>query len=313
MSAYRKWFESVTLAVTIFSVLIIPIELEWRHQDTELPLFFWYAEVFVTTSFTLEYFSRWYQSRRWLYPLQPLAIIDLLALLPFYISLFAQVTVLRLVRLLRLVRIVKLYRYTTAIQSIRDAFYRIRYEFGVIGFALFSLSWVCAVLIYEFEHDAQPQTMAHFSDALWYVIVTLTTVGYGDKIPVTPAGQFVAVVLMLGGLSLFATFVSLIGGAFVEELRLRRLQHHHHHRHHPELPLFTPPAPHAAQTSRPLGPQDIIEAIRSGVYLSRGPEAVRELSHLLLMTCQWILTTQRITSTPQTPTTSTTHDINPGS
>ncbi|MCS7023066.1 MAG: potassium channel family protein [Gemmataceae bacterium] len=285
MSLTHRIFEWLSLAVILFSVVVFPIELEWQEQLGELPPFFWYAELFITVYFTVEYFIRWWLARSWRYPLRPLAIVDLLALLPFYLTMVADLRAIRLVRLLRLARLLKLYRYTTALESIRNAFERVRYEFGVVGFALFTLSWICAILIYEFEHPAQPEVIAHFTDAAWYVIVTITTVGYGDKVPITPAGRVTAAILMLGGLGLFGTFVSLIGSAFVEELRLRKLRH----RPHVSLPLFTLPGTEVTHPPRQLHPQDIILAIQRGEFAHRGEAGFHELTQLLLMACQWIV------------------------
>jgi voltage-gated potassium channel len=280
MTLWARVLEGLTLLVILYSVLILPVELEWTHNTEELHPFFVYSEWVITIYFTVEYLVRWVASRSWRYPLRPIAIVDLLALLPFYLAFLVDIRVLRLIRL---VRLLKLYRYTTALQSIRDAFYQVRYEFGVIGFALFTLCWICAVVIYDCERKAQPETMQHFSDAVWYVIVTLTTVGYGDKVPVTPEGKLTAVALMLGGLGLFGTFVSLIGGAFVEELRLRRLRHHHH------SPLLVLPPLRPGEPPRPFHPREIIQSIQQGEFTLKGHAALEELSQLLLVACQWIV------------------------
>jgi voltage-gated potassium channel len=282
MTTWGRALEGLTLVVILYSVIIFPLELEWSHDTEELHPVFVYSELGITIYFTVEYLVRWVVSRSWRYPLRPIAVIDLLALLPFYLTFLVD---LRGLRLIRLVRVLKFYRYTTALQSIRNAFHRVRYEFGVIGFALFTLSWLCAVVIYECERKAQPETMRHFSDALWYVIVTLTTVGYGDKVPVTAGGKLSAAVLMLGGLGLFGTFVSLIGGAFVEELRLRRLRHHHPH--HP--PLFLLPSTQPGEPPRQFHPSEIIHSIQQGEFAVKGHAALEELKQLLLVACQWIV------------------------
>jgi|GEM_PF-1085404 len=285
MTLWARVLEGLTLLVILYSVLILPVELEWTHDTEELPPVFFYSEWVITIYFMVEYLVRWVASRSWRYPLRPIAIVDLVALLPLYLSFLID---LRVLRLLRLARLLKLYRYTTALQSIRNAFHRVRYEFSVIGFALFTLCWICAVVIYECERKAQPETMRHFSDAVWYVIVTLTTVGYGDKVPVTWGGKLTAMVLMLGGLGLFGTFVSLIGGAFVEELRLRRLRHHHHH-----PPLFLLPSLQPGEPPRQLHPSEIIQSIQQGEFASKGHAALAELSQLLLVACQWIVHQQQ--------------------
>ncbi|MBA2226711.1 ion transporter [Thermogemmata fonticola] len=291
MTRWVRLLEGLTLGVILYSVVIFTVELEWSAETEELPPFFAYSELAITAFFTVEYFVRWAASRSWRYPFKPMALVDLLALLPFYLTFLVDLRALRLIRLLRLVRLLKLYRYTTALHSIRNAFHRVRYEFGVIGFALFTLSWICAVILYESEREAQPEAMRHFSDAAWYVIVTLTTVGYGDKVPVTPLGKLTAAALMLGGLGLFGTFVSLIGGAFVEELRLRRLRHHHHH-HHP-VPLLVLPPTQPGEPPRCFQPHEIIQALEQGQFAAHDPAALAELRQLLLAACQWIVHEQQ--------------------
>jgi voltage-gated potassium channel len=298
MTRWARLLEGLTLAVILYSVIIFTVELEWGVEEEALPPFFAYSELAITAFFTVEYVVRWVASRSWRYPLRPIALADLLALLPFYLAFLVDLRALRLVRLMRLVRLLKLYRYTTALQSIHNAFHRVRYEFGVIGFALLTLSWICAVIIYESEREAQPETMRHFSDAAWYVIVTLTTVGYGDKVPVTSVGKLAAAALMLGGLGLFGTFVSLIGGAFVEELRLRRLRHHHHHHHAPLLVL--PPA-QPSEPPRQFHPHEIIQALEHGQYAAADPAALAELRQLLLAACQWIVHEQQHGHPPHPP------------
>lgn len=218
MKPHQRHLEFLVLVLILYSIVTLFIELEVSDSDQSTGFFLW-SERVVTAVFTVEYLVRWVASRRWLYPLRPMAVVDLLAILPFYLGFFVDLRALRLVRVLRVLRLFKLYRYTTALQSIRNAFYRVRYEFGVVGFAVLTLLLVCSVAVYELEREAQPAQFARVSDAVWFSLTTVTTVGYGDRVPVTTGGKLVAVFLMVGGLGLFGTFVSLVGGAFVEELR----------------------------------------------------------------------------------------------
>lgn len=173
-------------------------------------------------AFTAEYLARWRLSGSWLYPLRPMAVIDLLAILPFYLSHFVDLRSLRLVRLLRAARLLKLYRYSDAAETLGRSFLRIRHELGVIGAALALVCWCGALAIHEAEREAQPEAFARLSDSLWFVLATVTTVGYGDKVPVTAAGRLLAALVMLSGLTLYGTFISLVGGSFVEEIRRNR-------------------------------------------------------------------------------------------
>jgi voltage-gated potassium channel len=210
--------EHAIIVLIIYSVVVHFIELEFGEDGWGVRFFNW-SDLIITILFTVEYFVRWRLSRNWRYPLQPLAIVDLLAILPFYLGFLIDLRTLRLFRALRAFRLFKLYRYTNAMKKIRNAFVRVRYEFAVVGFAVLTLGWVCATMLYELEREAQPQAFGKFSDSAWYTIVTLTTVGYGDKVPITLGGRMIAVVMMVAGLGLFGTFVSLIGSAFLDELR----------------------------------------------------------------------------------------------
>lgn len=284
MGTWGRRLEGLTLAIIIYSVILLIVELEVAAGDAHShPVFLW-SEWFVAAWFTVEYVVRWVTSRSWRYPLRPMAIIDLLAILPFYLTLLVDFRSLRLLRLFRLAWLFKLYRYTTALESILHAFQRVRYEFSVIGFAIATLTIAATVLMYECEHEAQPETFAHLSDAAWCVIATITTVGYGDKVPVTASGKIVAAAVMIGGLGLYGTFVSLIGGAFLEELRARRQRHHR-----PTLPLFTLPPAAPGELPQQMHPHQILHDIEQGKWAARGAEALHEILHLLAHACRWIL------------------------
>ena len=277
MKPPQRYLESLVLVLILYSIVTLFVELEVSDADESTGFFLW-SERVVTVLFTIEYVVRWVASRRWLYPLRPMAIVDLLAILPFYLGFLVDLRALRLLRVLRVLRLFKLYRYTNALQSIRNAFHRVRYEFGVVGFAVLTLLLVCSVVIYELERDAQPVAFARVSDAVWFSLTTLTTVGYGDRVPVTVGGKLVAVFMMVGGLGLFGTFVSLVGGAFVEELRRRS----------PRLE----PVP-AAETGVGFDAQRVLQSIEQGAFAGGGAcqtEGVR----LLAVACR-LLVSERAT------------------
>lgn len=217
MKFRKQYIELAVLAVILYSVLTHVLALEFDPEEESS--FFILSEIVIAAFFTIEYVVRWIGSKSLSYPLRPMAIVDLLATLPFYLGFMADLRSLRLIRILRVFRLFRVYRYTNALQSVQDAFWRVRYEFGVTGFAVFTLAWIASITLYELEKTAQPQAFGKVSDSFWFTLTTLTTVGYGDKVPVTLGGRLVAVVLMVAGLGMFGTFVSLIGGAFLEELR----------------------------------------------------------------------------------------------
>src|SRR5262245_35528824 len=218
LSFPRRYLELFIQVLIFYSIGVHFIEVEYTGTERSTGLWLW-SERCVAAIFTAEYITRWVASRRWLYPLRPMAVLDLLAILPFYVGFFVDLRSLRLIRTLRVLRLFKLTRHGRALATLSNAFHRIRHEFAVIGFALFIVCWCSAVAIFELERHAEPKRFGKLSDAVWYVLVTVTTVGYGDLYPVTGGGKLVASCTMIAGLALFGTFISLVGGAFVEELR----------------------------------------------------------------------------------------------
>lgn len=145
-------------------------------------------------------------------------IVDLLAIAPFYLGLvFAgfglDLRAVRALRLLRLVRLLKLARYTSAIDRFASAWRAVKEEVVVFGVAAVIVLYVCALVIYQFEHDAQPEAFASVFDAMWWAAVTLTTVGYGDVYPVTSVGRVFTVLMLFVALGIIAIPTGLVASA----------------------------------------------------------------------------------------------------
>lgn len=207
--------------VVFYSLFMYFIELEFTNTEhsKNSPFFLW-SERVVAGIFTIEYLVRWACAKDKLrYPFRLMAIIDLLAVLPFYIGFMVDMRVLRLIRTLRVLRLFKFYRYNEALQSFVISFNKIRHELYIIGVAIFFLVILSSTLEFEFERKAQPEMFARYSDAVWWSVITLTTVGYGDKYPVTLGGRFTAIGTLVLGLGIFGTFLSLIGSAFMETIQ----------------------------------------------------------------------------------------------
>lgn len=149
----------------------------------------------------------------------PLALVDLFAVLPAYLPMLGvDLRVLRGVRLVRLVRILKLTRYSRALRSLGRAFRRRREElvltFSMIGLVVL----IASSVMYYAEHPVQPEVFGSIPESLWWGVVTLTTLGYGDVVPVTVLGRLMAGLFALSGLLLIALPTAILGSAFVEEL-----------------------------------------------------------------------------------------------
>lgn len=186
-------------------------------------------EIFSVAIFTVEYFLRiWAAAEfplargdsdwktRLKFAVRPLPLIDLLAIAPFYLS-FLFVMDLRVLRILRLFRLLKLARYSPSMQALVAVLNNERRAlFGAL------LLMICLLLfastgIYFLEHKAQPEVFGSVPAAMWWAIATLTTVGYGDVVPVTTPGKIFGAIIMLFGLGMFALPIGIIATGFSQE------------------------------------------------------------------------------------------------
>ncbi|QWD64662.1 ion transporter [Polynucleobacter sp. MWH-UH2A] len=153
----------------------------------------------------------------------PTSIIDLLAILPFYLeSLLHHLFDLRFLRVFRLMRLLKLARYSGATQSL---FVVIKREWPVMkasAFIMILLVMLAACLGYLFEHEAQPDKFENIPQSIYWAVVTLASVGYGDISPITPAGRAMTIVLALLGIGIFAIPAAILSSALSDQLRIER-------------------------------------------------------------------------------------------
>lgn len=199
----------------------------------------WYAgfrafEAFSVIVFTIEYLVRLWAApedpryarlsdwrARLRFARSPIGIVDLLAVLPFYLAFFVAPVDLRFLRLLRLLRILKLTRYSPALATMAAVLKNERH--AVIGAAcvLAVLVFVASTVMYDLEHEAQPDAFGSIPQAMWWAMETLTTVGYGDVVPQTPAGRIVGSLVMILGIGVFVLWTSIFSAGFIEESRRR--------------------------------------------------------------------------------------------
>jgi voltage-gated potassium channel len=147
-------------------------------------------------------------------------VVDLLAVLPFWAALFLSAD-LRFLLVLRAVRFLKLVRHSAAMRSLLDAIYTERRALLGSLVILAGTTMIAASTMYLVERDAQPEKFGTIPDAMWWAIVTLGTVGYGDAVPITVPGKLVAGVTILFGLMMVALPVGIIASAFANEIRRR--------------------------------------------------------------------------------------------
>ena len=178
------------------------------------------SEVVITLLFTLEYVLRIVtSSKKWSYIFSFYGLIDLIAILPFYLSMGVDLRSIRIVRLFRIFRILKIAQYNQAMARLAKAFMLARHEILIFLGATLMLLYFAAVGIYYFEHAHQPDAFRSIFDGLWWAVATLTTVGYGDVYPVTVGGKLFTFVILICGMGIVAVPAGLIAAALSKVVR----------------------------------------------------------------------------------------------
>lgn len=189
-------------------------------------------EVICVVIFTVEYLLRiWCCTAdkkfarpligRLAFMLTPMALIDLIAIFPYYVFLLVAIPpdyTLPL-RLLRLFRLLKVGRYSHSMQMFGQVIWQKRRELYIVAFALTLLLVIVSSLMYFVEHHAQPEAFSSIPTTMWWGIVTLTTVGYGDVFPITPLGKFLGALIAVLGVGMFALPAGLLSSGFVEAMQ----------------------------------------------------------------------------------------------
>lgn len=153
------------------------------------------------------------------YIFSPLALIDLLAVLPFYFLGFGE---LRILRLFRLVRLLKLVRYSPALSSLARVLFEERRALLAALVIMVGVLFAAATMLYLIEGGLEGSPFATIPGALWWALATLTTVGYGDVVPATPLGKVAGGFVMLFGLAFYALPIGIMASGFTDELRRRQ-------------------------------------------------------------------------------------------
>jgi len=220
----------------IVNVAVIVLE-SVPHVAAEWARTFAGIELFSVAVFSVEYLARLWTAPeaprfatpvtgrlRWM--LTPGALVDLASILPSLLLLAdLDLRVLRIVRLSRLVRIAKLGRYSLAVQTLQRVLRNKATDLLTLVFLLLVMLVVSSAAMYQLENAAQPEVFSSIPATMWWGIITLTTIGYGDMSPVTGWGRVLGGCIAVLGIGMFALPAGLLGAAFVEELGKARRQH----------------------------------------------------------------------------------------
>lgn len=174
-------------------------------------------ELLILILFAIEYLLRVICSPRPLrYIFSFWGMVDLLAILPLLALIAPEWTAVRVFRLLRLVRLLKLFRTSRALDRLGRAFQSVRGELIVFGVLAGTVLYVAAVGIYVFENPAQPEAFSSIPMSLWWAVASLTTVGYGDLVPITLGGRIFTTLVLFVGLGVVAGPAAIITTALLE-------------------------------------------------------------------------------------------------
>lgn len=171
-------------------------------------------EIFSVVVFTLEYIARVIvasDKKKFIFSF--FGLIDLFAILPFYLSTGLDLRSIRTLRFLRLIRILKLARYSAASRRFYRAFIIAKEELILFLFSALIIFYVAGVGIYYFENAAQPEAFSSIFHSLWWAVATLTTVGYGDIYPITVGGKIFTFVILIIGLGIVSIPAGLVASA----------------------------------------------------------------------------------------------------
>jgi len=198
----------IVLSIVTFSVETLP------DLDTGTRGLLEITEVIIVIIFTLEYLLRLYVAEKKIsYVLSFYGVVDLIAILPFYILSGVDLQSVRVFRMLRFFRAIKLFRYNKAMGRFLRAFTIIKEEIILFTVVTAMLLYLSAVGIYYFENEAQPEAFKSIFHSLWWAVATLTTVGYGDIYPVTIGGRIFTFFILMIGLGIIAVPAGLLASA----------------------------------------------------------------------------------------------------
>ena len=226
-SLASRIFDIVIIILIVLTLIVVIAET--FNIPPVLQEIFNVFEVITVIIFSIEYILRVWTSdllrpnlsptkARFRYIFSFMAIIDLLAILPFYLPFFIKIDLraLRALRVIRLLRVFKINRYTSALNTIAQVFKNKASQLISSMIVVGLLMIIAAVLMYNIESTAQPDKFSNAFDALWWAIATLTTVGYGDVYPITIAGKVLSIVIAILGIGMVAVPTGIITAGFSE-------------------------------------------------------------------------------------------------
>lgn len=230
-----SWYTEVILSVLILLNLIAVSLESVPSLSNSYSKLFMYFEIFSVIIFSIEYLARIWASaakkdthnssslrNRLSYIFSFTGIIDFLAIVPSILALFIVSVDLRWLRVLRLLRLLKISHYSTALEDLWSAISHERSSF-VAALYLFAIAlFFSSAMMYVAEHNAQPEKFKSIPETMWWSLITLTTVGYGDVSPLTPAGKIIGAITAIMGVCVVALLTGIVANAFANQVARRK-------------------------------------------------------------------------------------------
>ncbi|MCC1493923.1 ion transporter [Cognatishimia sp. F0-27] len=225
--ASSRFWRLASLGLILISLVVITLESVPEIRAGREILFRQIENGFIAI-FAVEYFLRAaLAGRPWRYVLSFWGLVDLLAWLPALVFVSPQFVVLRALRVLRIFHLLRLPAFDAASKRLLLAMSRTKEALALFAILGFVTIFLAAVGIYVFEHEAQPEVFASIPHALWWAVVTLTTVGYGDAYPITLAGRLFTTAIVFIGLAIIAIPTGIVTAALLaadEELTVNNAE-----------------------------------------------------------------------------------------
>jgi voltage-gated potassium channel len=228
-----SWVLTLMVLSNVLAVILESVPSMETQYGQSLRLF----ELFSVAFFSVEYLLRIWTAadrnpkkyatdtrRRLAYVFSFHGLVDLLAILPFFLQALLPGLDLRFLRIMRVMRILKLSHYSTALEDLMASIYAERDAFVSALYLLVLSVLITSCLMYFAEHDLQPDKLGTIPDAMWWSIVTITTVGYGDVSPLSPWGKVIGAFTAVTGIFTAALLTGIVASAFAARVRTHELE-----------------------------------------------------------------------------------------
>ena len=237
----NPFFIKFIYGLIILNVISLILE-SYKDIRSQFGGFLEIFEIISVIIFTIEYLLRLWTSnlnenylgtsisKRFKFGFSTLGLVDLVAILPFYIPFLIpfDLRIVRILRLFRLLRIFKLGRYSKSLKTINSVLKETKSELAITIFVAFILLVFSSTLMYYIENDVQPENFASIGHSFWWAVATLTTVGYGDVYPLTGLGKVLSAIIALIGIGFIALPTGIISSAFIEKIQEQKRKKEKH-------------------------------------------------------------------------------------